>query len=169
MSPADSFVWAVVAASAATLFVSTVVPSTLRGLVVVGRQIRPLSRPIATVVAAILLVGVVRSSPAAAVVPPPTERIIVEGQPAAPAVAVRNPVSEMVSGTSGRSTYTVVAGDTLWGIARNILDRGGARTTGAEIAIAWRTIYGSNTDVVGADPNLIHPGQVLTIPGGVHG
>lgn len=66
-------------------------------------------------------------------------------------------------------TYTVVTGDTLWGIARHILDQSGVNPTGAEIVTAWKMIYGANTDVVGNDPNLILPGQVLTIPGGVHG
>jgi len=169
MSPADSFVWAVVAASAAWLVISTAIPVTLRGLVALGREIQPLSRPIATVVAAILLIGVVRSSPSAADVPPPAERVIVERQPASSAVAIRNPVSEMISSNGSDSAYTVVAGDTLWGIARRILDQRGIQATGAEIATAWKAIYATNSDVVGDDPNLILPGQVLTIPGGVHG
>jgi len=169
MSPADSFVWAVVAASAAWLVVSTVIPATLRGIVALGHQIQPLSRPLATVVAAILLVGVVRSSPSSADVPPPTERVMVEHQPPGAAVAIRNPVSEMVLSTGTDSMYTVVAGDTLWGIARHLLDQRGMQPTGAEIATAWKTIYAASTDVVGADPNLILPGQVLTIPGGLHG
>lgn len=169
MNPADTFVWAVVAASAAWLFASTVVPATLRGLVALGQLIQPLSRPIATIVAAILLVGVVRTSPSAAVVPPPNERVIVDGQSAPTAVAIRNPVMAMVSHSGTGSTYTVVSGDTLWGIARDILDQDEAQPTGAEIATAWKMIYGTNADVIGADPNLILPGQVLTIPGGVHG
>jgi nucleoid-associated protein YgaU len=169
MSPVDSFMWAVVTASAAWLAVSTVIPAMLRGLVAVGREIQPLSRPVATVVAAILLVGVVRSSPSAADVPPPTERVIVEGERATTAVAVRNPISEMAPSSRTGSTYTVVPGDTLWGIARHILGQAGPQPTGAEIADAWKTIYTTNTNVVGADPNLIHPGQVLTIPGGIYG
>jgi nucleoid-associated protein YgaU len=161
--------WSVVAASAATLVVSTVIPATLRALVAAGRQIQPLSRPIATIVAAILLVGAVRSSPSSAIVPPPTERVVVDEERTTAAVAVRNPVSAMVPTSSAISAYTVAVGDTLWGIARHILDQAGAQSTGAQIATAWKTIYEANTDVVGADPNLILPGQILTIPGGVHG
>ncbi|TET99549.1 MAG: LysM domain-containing protein [Dehalococcoidia bacterium] len=49
-------------------------------------------------------------------------------------------------------TYTVRPGDTLSGIA-------------ARFGIAdWRTLYQANKDVIGPDPNLIRPGQVLTIP-----
>ena len=168
MSPADSFVWAVVAASAAWLAVSTFVPATLRGLVAVGTLVQPLSRPIAAVVAAVLLVGVVRLSPGAAIVPPPTERVIVEGHATPAGVAVRNPVSGMLSASTD-STYTVVAGDTLWGIARHILEQREVPATGAEITGAWKAIYRASIDVIGADPNLILPGQVLTIPGGFHG
>jgi nucleoid-associated protein YgaU len=63
----------------------------------------------------------------------------------------------------------VVAGDTLWGIARNILEQAGPPPAGADITSAWKMIYATNTDVVGPDPDLILPGQVLMIPGGVHG
>jgi nucleoid-associated protein YgaU len=169
MSPADSFVWAVVAASATWLAVSTFVPATLRGLVGVGNLVQPLSRPIAAVVAAVLLVGVVRLSPGAAIVPPPTERVIVEGHATQAGVAARNPVSGMISASSTDSTYTVVAGDTLWGIARHILEQREMPPTGAEITGAWKAIYRASVDVVGTDPNLILPGQALTIPGGIHG
>jgi nucleoid-associated protein YgaU len=169
MSPADSLVWAVAAASAAWLFVSVAIPAALRGLVAVGSIVQPISRPVATLVAAILLVGVVRSSPSAADVPPPTERVIVEGGQDAAAVTIRHPISPSFSAGRTGTTHTVVRGDTLWGIARDILDQRDARPTGAEIATAWKLIYATNTEVVGHDPNLIHPGQVLTIPGGIHG
>ena len=169
MSPADSFVWAVVAASAAWLLVGTVVPATLRAFIAASQRIPPFSRPIAAIVAAILLVGAYRSSPSFGIVPPPTERVIVDGTPPSNAVAARNPVLEVVTSSNQGQTYTVVAGDTLWGIARDILERSGDLSTGADIAVAWKMIYSTNTDVVGPDPNLILPGQVLTIPGGVYG
>ena len=50
-------------------------------------------------------------------------------------------------------TYTVKPGDTLWGIAKQTLGDGGR----------WREIYNNNVDVIGKDPNLIRPGQVLRI------
>jgi len=66
----------------------------------------------------------------------------------------------MVSGTttsrpapSTPKTYTVKPGDTLWAIAKKTLGDGGR----------WREIYNNNTDVIGKDPNLIFPGQVLRI------
>ncbi len=54
------------------------------------------------------------------------------------------------------SQYTVQAGDTLWGIAQ--------RAYGD--AEDWDTIYAdpANKKVIGNNPYLIYPGQVLNIP-----
>ena len=51
-------------------------------------------------------------------------------------------------------SYTVVKGDCLWTIAKRFYGSGES----------WRTLYEANRAVVGANPNLIYPGQVLTIP-----
>ena len=51
-------------------------------------------------------------------------------------------------------TYTVVRGDCLWNIAKKFYGDGSKYTT----------IYDANKSVVGGNPNLIYPGQVLTIP-----
>ncbi len=49
--------------------------------------------------------------------------------------------------------YTVKPGDTLWAIAKQTLGDGGR----------WREIYNNNANVIGKDPNMIFPGQVLRI------
>lgn len=51
-------------------------------------------------------------------------------------------------------TYTVVSGDYLWNIAKKFYGNGSKYTV----------IYNANKDVIGGNPNLIRPGQVLTIP-----
>ncbi|MEG3071020.1 MAG: LysM peptidoglycan-binding domain-containing protein [Candidatus Syntrophopropionicum ammoniitolerans] len=51
-------------------------------------------------------------------------------------------------------TYTVKSGDTLYGIAKQVLGDGGR----------WQEIYSANTGVIGNDPDLIKPGQTLRIP-----
>lgn len=51
-------------------------------------------------------------------------------------------------------TYTVKRGDNLSLISQ--------RHYGTQAR--WRDIYAANRAVIGANPNLIHPGQVLTIP-----
>ena len=53
------------------------------------------------------------------------------------------------------TTYTVVPGDTLWGIAVAFYGDG----------TRYPEIYNANISTIGNDPNLILPGQVLTIPG----
>lgn len=51
-------------------------------------------------------------------------------------------------------TYTVVKGDCLWNIAKRFYGNGAKYTV----------IYNANKGVIGGNPNLIYPGQVLTIP-----
>lgn len=51
-------------------------------------------------------------------------------------------------------TYTVVSGDCLWNIAKRFYGNGARYTV----------VYDANRGVIGGNPNLIYPGQVLTIP-----
>jgi nucleoid-associated protein YgaU len=51
-------------------------------------------------------------------------------------------------------TYTVRPGDSLSKIAKSLM--GDAKK--------WRVLYEANKDVVGGNPDLIQPGQVLKIP-----
>lgn len=73
--------------------------------------------------------------------PTPTEKVA--GASSTPTAA---PTAET---TPAANTYTVVAGDTLWGIAQQF------GTTVAALAEANNI----------SDPSSIEPGQVLTIPG----
>lgn len=56
---------------------------------------------------------------------------------------------------------TVRPGDSLWRIAARHLPAG---ASDAEIAAAWPLWYEANRTVIGSDPGLIHPGQVLAPP-----
>lgn len=60
---------------------------------------------------------------------------------------------DSATGAAQRRTYTVVKGDTLWGIARKFYGNGSYYTR----------IAAANSATV-KNPNLIYPGQVLTIP-----
>ena len=51
--------------------------------------------------------------------------------------------------------YVVKKGDTLSGIAHELMGDGTEKS--------WRKIYEANKSVIGADPNLIKPGQVLQV------
>lgn len=57
--------------------------------------------------------------------------------------------------------HVVETGDCLWSIARHRL---GAAATNTAVDAGWRAIYAANRAAVGDDPNLIHPGLVLTLP-----
>ena len=63
--------------------------------------------------------------------------------------------------TSSTPTYTVVPGESLWSITARLLPAGSGP---ARIAQAWPALYRANSDVVGADPSLIRPGTVLSVP-----
>jgi hypothetical protein len=52
--------------------------------------------------------------------------------------------------TEALETYTVQSGDTLTLI-------------GKKLSIDWHTLYDNNKDVIGTNPNMITPGQVLTV------
>lgn len=55
-------------------------------------------------------------------------------------------------------TVEIRKGDTLWDIAA-------ARVVGDEkVADLWPRIYAANRDVIGDNPDLIRPGQVLELP-----
>jgi Tfp pilus assembly protein FimV len=58
-------------------------------------------------------------------------------------------------------THVVSPGDTLWSIAGARLP---ATTTDAEVAEAVVRWHTTNRAVIGADPDLLRPGQVLTPP-----
>lgn len=58
-------------------------------------------------------------------------------------------------------TVTVAPGDSLWLIAARRL---GPNAGPAEVADAWPRWYAANASVIGPDPSLIRPGQVLHPP-----
>jgi nucleoid-associated protein YgaU len=66
-------------------------------------------------------------------------------------------------GTASASPADVVVhrGDTLWDIARRDL---GTDATDAEVAHAWPAWHEANLAVIGDDPDLLLPGQILRRP-----
>ena len=63
--------------------------------------------------------------------------------------------------THDAAEVVVRRGDTLWSIAARQL---GADASEAEVAAAWPRWFAANRAVVGADPDLLLPGQVLRAP-----
>jgi hypothetical protein len=62
---------------------------------------------------------------------------------------------------SGR--HRVRPGDSLWSIAEAALRRSGAPNAPADVAAYWPEIYALNGGLVGTDPDLIRPGQLLRL------
>jgi murein DD-endopeptidase MepM/ murein hydrolase activator NlpD len=71
------------------------------------------------------------------------------------AVSASAPAAPAAASAAADSTYTVASGDTLFKIAKSQDVDGG-----------WRALYDANRDLIGADPNLILPGQELTLSAG---
>ncbi|MYW63326.1 peptidoglycan DD-metalloendopeptidase family protein [Streptomyces sp. SID8379] len=68
---------------------------------------------------------------------------------------VKPEITPQSTAAKGRAEmYTVVSGDTLSGIAESRKVGGG-----------WARLYAANRTTVGGDPDLIVPGQRLTVPG----
>lgn len=57
-------------------------------------------------------------------------------------------------------TYEIESGDSLWSIASHALES----SDPALISAYWRRIYRTNAMVLGPDPDLIIPGQVIQLP-----
>lgn len=85
------------------------------------------------------------------------------GPAAAPDRARAQPSEGTPTPPATSATVTVRPGDSLWSIAATHLPPG---SDDAAIAAAWPRWYAQNRAVIGADPDVIHPGQVLTAPAG---
>ena len=111
----------------------------------------------------ILVVWSMRPATGMAVVPPPSVRIAgVE-----PPVQAVNDVDRVVRPSAKvPSTYTVERGDCLWWIAKQLVTQRYGTVRSTEVSILWRSIYEANRQVIGDDPDLIMPGQILALPGG---
>lgn len=59
-----------------------------------------------------------------------------------------------VDNTATPNTYTVVKGDCLYNIAKSLYND----------SSQWQKLYEANKGTIGGNPNLIYPGQVLTVP-----
>ncbi|MBV9290883.1 MAG: LysM peptidoglycan-binding domain-containing protein [Frankiales bacterium] len=87
--------------------------------------------------------------------------------PARPPVVAPAPRAQPTSSPSIGATHRAAAsvvvrpGDSLWTIAARRLGR---RATPTAVAASWPRWWATNRSVIGANPDLIHPGQRLTPP-----
>ena len=86
-------------------------------------------------------------------------------EPPTPARTVSPSTATLAAGAPRREattlTYVVRRGDALWDVAARHL---GPRASAADIAREWPRWYAANRGVIGPDPDLIHPGDVLVPP-----
>lgn len=100
------------------------------------------------------------AGPALADTPPTLGWQVTEGSTAATdATAVAD-----VHPAAAAHTVVVRPGDCLWSIAAAHLPAG---ADDAAIAQAWPAWYAANAETIGADPDLVLPGQRLVVPDGV--
>jgi nucleoid-associated protein YgaU len=73
------------------------------------------------------------------------------------------PMPERAQGPGRPAERSVVVrpGDSLWALAERDL---GSEATDRRVSETWPAIYRRNRGVIGPDPSLIRPGEVLTIP-----
>ena len=72
------------------------------------------------------------------------------------------PLPERAEGPAHPRHHAVVVrpGDTLWALAEHDLP---APATDRQVTARWHAVYLRNRGVIGADPDLIQPGQVLKL------
>jgi hypothetical protein len=74
-------------------------------------------------------------------------------------------VPDWPAGADVTGAHVVVRGDCLWHIAAaRLLDQLGRPATNGEVAAAVQAWWTANADVIGPDPDLLLPGQVLRPP-----
>lgn len=128
---------------------------------------------LARVAAAVFVMSaLLRMGHVGAVTPPPMHRIEhvdrASGEPLAGELPVASTEKARTLPTTA-SSHVVANGECLWRIARSHLDAHGLPSTGSDVGRMWRAIYAQNRDLIGDDPDLILPGQILTIPGDADG
>lgn len=149
---------AVVAATVIWAATTDVVLAVLRSPSPVGRRVGPL-RAFLLTICGVAILGT--AAPASATPPAGPE-----DPPGAADVAGLPLPDRTVGGPSGQqppgaATVRVRAGDSLWSVADRAL---GPAATETEVAAYWRRLVALNRPVLGATPDIVHPGQRLDLP-----
>ena len=94
--------------------------------------------------------------------PAPVDPLTLAARHLRPADPAPGPAQETATASgAGTAEVTVRAGDSLWSICAAEL---GPLASDVDIALAWPRLYQANRGVIGGDPGLLLPGQVLRMP-----
>lgn len=120
----------------------------------------------------IVLVDVGPDRPATAPGPQTDPIVLTEVGPTEQQASSARPVHPLAS-SGGFTTveqapspdsWLVEPEDHLWGIAERTLSARGLPTDDASVADYWVRLIDANRRLIGGDPDLIHPGQVVSLP-----
>lgn len=162
MEPAVVLAIGILVASLASLAVDLVLEGCTRLVHGAYRIPRPIRKVVASAIV-VLFVWSMRPAAGRAAVPPPSVRITGHG----PGIGTDSTVDHAAHDVAPTpTTYIVERGDCLWRIARRLLAARYGTAPSTEVAALWRSIYEANRGVIGDNPDLILPGQALSLPGG---
>ena len=165
MDPATTFLVYVVATLCLWLVGTCVLPA-VEAVLRIGTLLPRGRRFTAILISMILMFGMARATAANGSVGPASHRlermVDASGSVLPDDEDALSRVREIVKAPS---IHTVAKGDSLWKIARMVLSSDGSKPSGSEISDQWHSIYDMNLALIGDDPNLIHPGQILQLPG----
>lgn len=142
-----------------------VLGSALTGAALAGAVVSPWLRRGLLAAGGLALAGVVAvpagAEPGHPTTPPSLVRLV-EGLPLPDRTTdTHRTLGRAASAPSAPHDVVVAPGDCLWRLAAASLP---PRATDTEIAVRWHRIYQLNRAVIGADPDLIQPGQRLRLP-----
>ena len=125
------------------------------------------SEPVAAVPAAIGGAGNISTVPGLPVSSPSGGTLDPRWKPSVPAVdpgplAAQPARNLRQQPAADAGNVTVMAGDSLWSIAARVL--GGSPASDVDIALEWPRWYEANRAVLGDNPDVLLPGQVLRPP-----
>ena len=148
----------------ATLSLWLLVASALVGLALRTGTGVALARRLAPAwLAATLSTGALLLAPAAQATPADLDGLPLPDR--APAAAMSGPdlvgPSTLTPAAPPDPTVVVQAGDCLWDLARRHAPSATSDLEVARLTSAW---HAANRAVIGPDPDVLHPGQVLTVP-----
>jgi nucleoid-associated protein YgaU len=105
------------------------------------------------------------ATPASTEVAVPSDAPVPGWVPRRPAPPTQSGPALLTSTPAAGETLAVVVrrGDTLWDIARRHL---GPDATAAQVCLEWPRWHAANRSVIGDDPHLIRPGDILVPPDG---